>query len=222
MPSGVTMRGRKRCHSRPIVSHVHVVVVVVGDEHGVDLRQVVEGDARRIDALRAGKRERARALRPDRIDRARCAPASGSGSVACPTWAMRSPSPSNRAGGRSGGNGLGKLAGQAAPRSPNCHLRKRARALRARHAARIEEAHAVEMVRQRALVVGVGARRRTATPSRPRRRPRQRPASSASGGGSWHRLSSRSQLHCSCAADATVWRCGQRRATGAQNAFVFR
>ena len=38
LPSGVTMCGRKRCHSRADGAHVHVVVVIVGDEHGVDPR----------------------------------------------------------------------------------------------------------------------------------------------------------------------------------------
>ena len=76
--------------------------------------------------------------------------------VACPTWVTRAPSPSKRAGGRSR-NGLGKLAGHAAPAIAELPLQKRARPF-GRDAVRIEEAHAVEMVRQRTLVVGVGAR----------------------------------------------------------------
>ncbi len=47
---------------------VHVVVVIVRDEDRVEIGQIVERDARRIDALRPEPRERAGALRPDGID----------------------------------------------------------------------------------------------------------------------------------------------------------
>src|SRR6185503_8873894 len=47
--------------------HVHVVVVIVRDEHGIDGGQVVEVDARRVHALRARKRDRTGALGPDGI-----------------------------------------------------------------------------------------------------------------------------------------------------------
>ena len=45
-----------------------MVVVVVGDQHRVDGRQVGIGDARRVDPLRAGEADRARAPGEDRID----------------------------------------------------------------------------------------------------------------------------------------------------------
>ena len=47
---------------------VEMVVMVVGDQHRVDGRQVGEGDARRVDPLRAGEAHRARPLGVDRID----------------------------------------------------------------------------------------------------------------------------------------------------------
>jgi hypothetical protein len=54
---------RERLHRR----HVEVIVVVVRHEHGVDRRQVGEGDRRRMEALRPC-RERRRVLGEDRVE----------------------------------------------------------------------------------------------------------------------------------------------------------
>ena len=42
--------------------HVHMVVVVVGDDNGVNLRECVEGDSRRVDALWTGEADGAGAI----------------------------------------------------------------------------------------------------------------------------------------------------------------
>ena len=47
---------------------VEMVVVAMRDQHDVDRRQRVEGDAGIVDALRPGEAHRRDALRPDRID----------------------------------------------------------------------------------------------------------------------------------------------------------
>ena len=46
---------------------VEMVVMVVRDQHRVDRRQVLEGDARRVDPLGPGEGDRARPLREDRV-----------------------------------------------------------------------------------------------------------------------------------------------------------
>ena len=47
---------------------VEMVVVIVGEKNGIDLRQVVDHNARLIDAPWPGELKRARALGKDRID----------------------------------------------------------------------------------------------------------------------------------------------------------
>ena len=162
--------------------HVHVVVVVVGDQHGVDLRQVVEGDAGRIDAPGPDEREGAHPLGPHRIDQ-HVAPArlDQERGVADEGDAHALAVEARRR--AVGGNGLGKLAGHASPRSPSCHFRNAPGPL-GRDAARIEEAHAVEMVRSGPLVVGVGAPARQQRPAARTHGGAPLPASAA-GGGDW-------------------------------------
>ena len=127
MPSGVTMRGRKRCHSRPDGDAIHVVVVVVRHQHRVDLRQVVEGDAGRIHALGADERKGTGAIRPHRIDQnvspARLQQEAGVADVGH----------AHRVAGDLRGRPVrgesdsGTLAGHDAPRSPNCQRRNASR-----------------------------------------------------------------------------------------------
>jgi hypothetical protein len=62
------MRGRSRWPRARERAEVHVVVVAVADEDRVDGRQVVEGDARRSVSHRPSKRQRAGALRPNRVE----------------------------------------------------------------------------------------------------------------------------------------------------------
>ena len=150
---------------------VHVVVVVVRDEHRVDPRQVVEGDARRVDALGADEGERAGALGPHRIDQ-HVAPPRLDQEATRARRRRRAPRRRRRA--RAAGRrrtGSGSSAGHAAPRSASCQRSKASAPLRP-GLARVEEPHAVEMVRHRTLVVGVGAPAARAAPSR-RRRPRR-------------------------------------------------
>ncbi len=47
--------------------HVHVVVMIVAEQDGVDLRQGLEGDPGRSDALGTGERQQACPSRPHRI-----------------------------------------------------------------------------------------------------------------------------------------------------------
>ncbi len=47
---------------------IEVVVVIVGDEDGVDARELIEGDAGWVVALGAGERERGAALGEDGVD----------------------------------------------------------------------------------------------------------------------------------------------------------
>ena len=47
---------------------VHVVVVVVGDEHGVDGREIRETDSGKIVATRAEELEGTDAIRPDGVN----------------------------------------------------------------------------------------------------------------------------------------------------------
>ena len=155
LPSGVTMRGRKRCHSRADRIHVHVVVVVVGDEHGVDGRQVVEGDARRVHALGAGKRDRAGALRPDRIDEHALA-ARLDQKARVPDVGDAQPLAIETRRRTVGWKGAGKARRPRLAAVTELPLEERAGSPRA-DAARVEEAHAVEMIRGRTLVIGVGA-----------------------------------------------------------------
>src|SRR5689334_16712678 len=46
---------------------IHVVIVIVRQQHDIDLRQVIEGDAGRIAAPRPCKAEWARSFREDRV-----------------------------------------------------------------------------------------------------------------------------------------------------------
>ncbi len=65
----------RHAHAGQVAQHgagqrldVEMVVVVVCDQYGIDRRQVVEGDARRVDALRPHEAEGAGALGIDRVD----------------------------------------------------------------------------------------------------------------------------------------------------------
>ena len=113
LPSGATKRGRSRRQMRLEAAQIEMVVMVVRDQHRVDPRQIREGDARRVHALRSGERERTGAVGKDRIDQdvAVRPPGSRMRRGRSERHAqVRRPS----AGGLSA-NGLGKLSGQCLP-----------------------------------------------------------------------------------------------------------
>ena len=139
-------------------AEVHVVVVVVADEDRVDGRQVVEGDARRGVSRRPGKRQRAGALRPDRveedieaIDLDEKTRMTHERDVATTFFQPR------RRMVRDGGRQCARPSGGAGAKPPAEHV---GQAVVLDLAARIEEARAVEVVADRPLVIGVGSCRR--------------------------------------------------------------
>ena len=78
LPSGVICAALCSPAARFERRDVEMVVVIVGDQHEVDRRQILEGDAGRVHPLRPGEAERAGRARP-RPDRSGCSgPPSGS------------------------------------------------------------------------------------------------------------------------------------------------
>jgi hypothetical protein len=65
--AGIEARPRERALEAPQRGDVHVVVVVVGKEHGVDVRQVLEANPRRPHPRRPQRLQRAASLRPDGV-----------------------------------------------------------------------------------------------------------------------------------------------------------
>ena len=151
LPSGVITRGRcAACEPRQRLD-VEMIVVAMRDQHDVDRRQRVERDARIVDALRPERSSPARraATTPDRsgCSALRSAAASWRGRQ------RRCAIPAHRrapAAGRCRGSAPIRAILPVAVRDTSAAAI--GEALR-RRAVRVEEAHAVEMVRDRAVVV---------------------------------------------------------------------